>query len=174
MRPTRPASGFTLIELMIAVAVVAILMAIALPSYQAYLQRSRVPAALDGLSSLATRMEQCFQDTGTYTGCVACGASVPTPANFGVVCTIPVGGATFSAAATGSGSMAGYTYTINSAGDRATTVHPKGRNLTCWLRSATTWALRPWSATPHRLNSTWRISWPERPGSRACPSRFTW
>ena len=138
MHPTRPSKGFTLIELMIAVAVAAILMAIALPSYQAYVLRSRVPAALDALSSLATRMEQCYQDTGTYTGCVACGASVPTPANFGVACTIPSGGGTFSAAATGSGSMAGYTYTINSAGDRATTAHPKGTNTTCWTTRGST------------------------------------
>jgi len=128
----RPSRGFTLIELLIAMAVLAIMTAIALPSYTAYVQRSKVPVALDGLSSLATRMEQCYQDTGTYTACSPCTTSLPTAANFTVACTIATDGKSFGASATGSGKMAGYTYTIDSSGNRATTAHPKGANTTCW------------------------------------------
>ncbi|MFY9510804.1 MAG: type IV pilin protein [Rubrivivax sp.] len=138
LRPKTHASGFTLIELMIAVAVVAILTAVALPAYTAYVQRSKVPVALDALSSLATRMEQCFQDTNSYTNCAACGSSKPTAANFTIACTVPSGGATFSATATGSGSMTNYTYTIDSSGNRTTTAHPKGPNTTCWTTRGTT------------------------------------
>ena len=58
--------GFTLIEVMVTVAIVAILGSIALPSYQSYVQRSRVPAGLDALSACFTRMEQRYQDSGNY------------------------------------------------------------------------------------------------------------
>ena len=133
----RLARGFTLIELLIAMAVVALLTAVALPSYTAYVKRSKVPVALDGLSSLATRMEQCFQDTGTYTSCSPCGSGIPTPANFTLSCSIANDGKTYSASATGSGQLSGYTYTINPAGARATTAHPKGANATCWTAKGT-------------------------------------
>jgi type IV pilus assembly protein PilE len=134
----RQSRGFTMIELMLAVAVVAILMAIALPSYTSYLQRSKVPVALDGLSSLSTRMEQCYQDTGTYTGCAACNGSIPTAANFTLACTVADSGSSYAASATGSGSMSGYTYTIDSSGNRATTAHPNGSNTTCWTTRGST------------------------------------
>ena len=128
----RPSRGFTLIELLIAMAVVALLTAVALPSYTAYVKRSKVPVALDGLSTLATRMEQCFQDTGTYTSCAPCVSSIPTPANFTLACSIASDGKSYSASATGSGQVAGYSYTIDSSGNRATTAHPLGTNSSCW------------------------------------------
>ena len=124
--------GFTLIEVMIVVAIVAILAKVALPSYQAYVQRSKVPVALDGLSAYATRMEQRYQDVGNY-GSTSCAVTVPTVANFTVTCTISGSGQGFTATATGSGPMAGYTYTINHQGTRVTTAHPKGVPSTnCW------------------------------------------
>ena len=131
--------GFTLIELMVAVAVVAILASIALPSYSAYLQRSRVPVALDGLSSYGTRMEQRYQDVGNYANASACAVAVPTVANFTVTCALTSVDQGFTATATGAGSMSGYTYTINHQGVRNTTAHPKGTPSTaCWsTRGAT-------------------------------------
>ena len=118
---------------MVTVAVVAILAAVAMPSYSAYLQRSRIPVAFDALSSLATRMEQRFQDAGSY----ACPNPLPTANNFTITCAIAGAGSTFTATATGSGPVAGYTYTINQAGARATTAHPKGANATCWTAKGT-------------------------------------
>lgn len=132
MRPTR-VQGFTLIEVMIAVAIVAILVAIALPSYTAYLQRSRVPPALDALSALATRLEQRFQDTGSYANGTACGATIPAAENFALTCVLANGGQGFTATATGSGPVSGYRYTINHQGVRVTTAHPKGQpSANCW------------------------------------------
>jgi type IV pilus assembly protein PilE len=127
------ARGFTLVELLIAIAIVAILAAVALPSYNSYVQRSRVPAALDGLSSYAVRMEQRFQDVGNYANAGACAVAVPTVNNFTITCAISGGGTGFTATATGSGVMAGYAYTINHQGARNTTAHPKGTPATaCW------------------------------------------
>jgi type IV pilus assembly protein PilE len=118
---------------MITVAIVAILSAIALPAYTAYLQRARVPPALDALSALATRLEQRFQDTGNYANGDDCGATLPTPENFTVTCALSDEGQGFTATATGSGPVDGYAYTVNHQGVRATTDHPKGVPSTnCW------------------------------------------
>jgi type IV pilus assembly protein PilE len=131
----RAQSGFTLIELMVALAVAAVISAIALPSYTAYIQRSKVPVALDALSAYATRMEQRYQDSGSYANGAACAAAWPTPApaNFDTSCALANGGQGFTATATGSGPMAGYTYTIDHNGVRRTTAHPKGvPGTNCW------------------------------------------
>jgi type IV pilus assembly protein PilE len=138
MHPTRE-HGFTLVEVMITVAIVAILTSIALPSYTAYVQRSRVPPALDALSALATRLEQRFQDSGSYANGNACGATMPTTENFTVTCELSDGGQGFTATATGSGAVSGYGFSINQQGVRATTSHPKGVPSTnCWSMKGTT------------------------------------
>jgi type IV pilus assembly protein PilE len=125
--------GFTLIEVMVTVGILALLASIALPSYSAYMQRSRVPVALDGLSAYATRMEQRYQDVGNYANAGACWAALPTVANFTVTCAVSSGGQGFTATATGSGPVSGYEYTINHLGTRVTTAHPKGVPSTnCW------------------------------------------
>lgn len=125
--------GFTLIEILIVVAIVAILTSIAMPSYTAYLQRSRVPAGLDALQSYFTRMEQRFQDAGTYANGTACALAVPTAQYYTVTCTISGGGTGYTATATGNGTLSGYSYTIDSTGTRTTAAHPKGApSGNCW------------------------------------------
>jgi len=138
-RRSAVARGFTLIELMVAVAILAVLTSIALPSYTAYVQRGRVPPALDGLATYSTRMEQRFQDTGSYANGAACGVAVPTVAHFTLTCALANNGREFTATATGSGPMAGYAYTINHLGVRRTTAHPRGAPAAnCWsTRGAT-------------------------------------
>jgi type IV pilus assembly protein PilE len=132
MHTTR-ARGFTLIEVMITVAIVAILTAIALPAYTSYVQRSRVPPALDALSSLATRMEQRYQDTGNYADGDACGVRLPAADNFEFDCALGDDDQGFTATATGNGPMDGYGYSINHQGLRVTTDHPKGTpGANCW------------------------------------------
>ena len=63
----RSNSGFTLIEVMITVAIVAILGAIAVPSYNEYVQRARITEATSALSDMRNKMEQYFQDNRTWT-----------------------------------------------------------------------------------------------------------
>lgn len=59
-------NGFTLIELMVAVAIVAILARIALPSYKNYVTKSRAQAATSDLVGMALAMENDFQKTLAY------------------------------------------------------------------------------------------------------------
>ncbi|MBV1909659.1 MAG: prepilin-type N-terminal cleavage/methylation domain-containing protein [Kangiellaceae bacterium] len=62
-------SGFTLIELMIVVAIIGILAAVALPAYQDYTKRAKFSEVVIGTSGLKTAVEICAQDLGTVTGC---------------------------------------------------------------------------------------------------------
>jgi type IV pilus assembly protein PilE len=127
----RAASGFTLIEVLIAVAVVGILTAIALPNYTAYVQRARLTEAFSSLATVQVSAEQFWSNNRTYVGLT------PLPAattNF----TYALSGATTSAytvTATGAGPSAGFAYTIDQSGARATTVVPTGwtSSTTCWV-----------------------------------------
>lgn len=62
------ARGFTLVELMIAVAVVGILATVALPSYQAHVAAARRTDAKSALLAAAQAMERYYTERGTYVG----------------------------------------------------------------------------------------------------------
>lgn len=66
--------GFTLIELMIVVAIIGILAAVALPAYQDYTARAQVSEAMNLASGLKTSVAEIYADTGDLTG-IASGAN---------------------------------------------------------------------------------------------------
>ncbi|HTN27453.1 MAG TPA: type IV pilin protein [Burkholderiales bacterium] len=69
----RSARGFTLIELMIVVAIIAILAAVAWPSYQNYVIRGNRAAAQAFMMTIATRQEQYLLTNRSYTTTIGAG-----------------------------------------------------------------------------------------------------
>jgi type IV pilus assembly protein PilE len=136
--------GFTLIELMIAVAVVGILAMVALPSYNDYIRRANISEATAALLSMRTKLELFFQDNRTFAGACTNGTVAPLPTglkNFNIDCPTRTATA-YTVRATGINSVAGIVFTINEANVRATTVTGGSTmanagyidNATCWTQ----------------------------------------
>jgi type IV pilus assembly protein PilA len=70
--------GFTLIELMIVVAIIGILAAIAIPAYQDYTIRSQVTEGLNLSASLKTGVSEFFAQNGVWPTCVIVGCATGT------------------------------------------------------------------------------------------------
>lgn len=131
--------GFTLVELMIAVAIVAILAAVAIPQYRDYVTRSRLADASTGLTTMRAQMERYYQDNRTYADvgttfvspCNNATASARTFGNFVVSCTGTLDASQFTLQAVGSGPANGFTFTVNHQDVRATTAVPSTWGSTC-------------------------------------------
>jgi type IV pilus assembly protein PilE len=120
-------AGFTLIELMITLAIVAILAAIAYPSYRNYVIRGQLVDATNGLSALRANMERYYQDNRTYaaTGNFSPPCTTPyTVGNFTLSC-YATAATTFQVQAVGTAAgspLSGFTYYVNESDTQWTIV----------------------------------------------------
>jgi len=132
----RMARGFTLIELMITVAVIAILAAVAFPAYTNYIQRGKITEATSSLSELRLRAEKWFSDNRTYVGF---NQAIQNAKYFGYACN-PVTATAFTCTATGVANqgMTGFVYTINESNVRTSTF----TGLPGWNNSANCWVTK--------------------------------
>ncbi|WP_277604578.1 type IV pilin protein [Pelomonas sp. CA6] len=139
----RASRGFTLIEVMIVVAIVGILAAVALPAYSDYVRRGQVPQGLATLADYRIKMEQYYQDNRAY-GTAACadGANAPGWSGFArdnyfsYACNLTGNGQGYLITATGRDGtrVKGNDFTVDQANQR-TTVNYRGNasGKPCWL-----------------------------------------
>jgi type IV pilus assembly protein PilE len=133
----RRAQGFTLIEMMVTVAIIGILTAVAVPAYTNYVLRARVNEAFTALSGMGPAAEQYWANKRTYAGL----QKPDDTANF----TYLVSGtsdSTYLVKATGTNKMTGFVYTINESGARVTTGVPPALVASGWTTSTTCWVDR--------------------------------
>jgi type IV pilus assembly protein PilE len=135
--------GFTLVELLIVMAILGILTAIALPAYNDYTQRAKLTEAFTALSDFRVRMEQFYQDNRRYDGAGlnGCGVAAPNSKYFTFVCAPGLAPSqTYTITATGIANqgLTNFVYTLNETNVRATTTLGTGwsgaPNAACWVR----------------------------------------
>lgn len=137
--------GFSLIELLITLAIIGVLVAWALPSYKDYVTRGNLVTATNALSSSRVQMEQYFQDNRTYMAttttpvftppCSSISSTAYTP--FTVVCSnLSATGYLITATGNSGTSVAGFAYTIDQSANQQTTALPASWGTvpqSCWI-----------------------------------------
>jgi type IV pilus assembly protein PilE len=144
-----------MVEIMIVVAIIAILARLAIPAYRDYVVRGQLVPATNGLTQMRAQMEQYFQDNRTY---VASGTYNPpcnTATTYGTftmsACTLGTTACTVATApcaspttytilVTGSGNTSGFSYVIDQNNGQYTTGLPSGWGtastsspIACWI-----------------------------------------
>ena len=72
-----PEDGFTLIELMVVIAIIALLALFGVPQYANHTQRAKVTGALSGISAIKLAVASCAQESGALSGCTSGSGEIP-------------------------------------------------------------------------------------------------
>ena len=103
--------GFTMLELMVVVIIVAVLAAVAVPLYTGYIKKARVSEAEGRIDQILTAARSYYQENGSWPAAGAAGFFGDTSASPNFTYAIAGGGGTgtYTITATGTGAMAGVT-----------------------------------------------------------------
>ncbi len=121
-------TGFSLVELLVTMAIVATLAGVAVPSYIDYMRRGAVEEAVAALASGKIAAEQFYLDKRTYDG-------LPCPADtskFTFSCTGDI--KSYALTAKGGGNVAGFSYTLDQSDNRSSSSGDEwGHDAACWI-----------------------------------------
>lgn len=134
MNQTVKQRGFTLLELMVVFAIIAILATIVIPAYSDYVKESKVAEATSTLADLRVRTEQFFQDNRTYVGAnvSACVPPMGTTQYFNYVCVTDATTYTITAAGRANHDLANFIFTINQD-NLKTSIYEGAVGPNCWI-----------------------------------------
>ncbi len=105
--------GFTLIELMIVVAIIGILAAIALPAYQQYTKKAKFSEVVLATSGVKTDVEVCAQDQGSVADCTDGSNGIVNPTASGRVASVDVTAGVITATAVNADGLEGEDFILN-------------------------------------------------------------
>jgi type IV pilus assembly protein PilA len=119
-------SGFTLIELMIVVAIIAILAAIAMPAYQGYVAKAKFSDVINSVGAVKTQVELCYNENNSLEDCSnsksGYGWKIGAKEDYKTsnIATVEVTKGAITGTASGATGIAGVTYTMTASASTAT------------------------------------------------------